>query len=231
MRSVFLTSILVCSLWLTGCANQSGSMGVDFDLAGQPTIYVNKLVNRGPIQVYVQPDGEPLKPPRALFVPFRVTQRMENALEVGRNLSGLIWQTWLQSNVFPTLEYEHTSTPYRPDIALALAARKGADMVVGGYITHFLDGGTMGDTTVSIAIEAYDVKTGNLMWSMAQGGRIQRDQVSDYLLFAVQTRLPADPAAAVVTALASDMAAKVRNWISPPAPDSPWYKFEPGAFR
>ena len=221
--------IVVLGLWLAGCANQSGPVGVDFDLASEPTIYLSKHVDRGPVQVYVQPDGEPLSPPRALFFPFRMTQRMEDALSVGQNLSRLVWQTWLQQKVFPTLEYANVSTPYRRD--LALAARKGADMVVGGYITHFLDGGTMGDTTVSIAIEAYDVKTGNLMWSMAQGGRMQKDQVSDYLLFAVKTRLPGDPAAAVVTALAGDMAVKVRNWITPPVPESPWYKPEPGAFR
>ncbi len=234
MRLFLSTALLFFGLGLAGCANQSGPVGVDIDLAGERTVYVNKHVELGPLQVYVHPDGEPPVPPRALFVPLRMTQRMEYAQQTGHNISRLIWQTWLQEQVFPTLEFAAMSTPYRPDLALSLAARKGADMVVGGYITHFLDGGTMGDTNVSITVEAYDVKTGNLMWSMAQGGRMQRDHVADYLLFAVKTRLPSDPAAAVTTALAADMAVAVRNWVNGEGegPEKgPWYNPDPGAFR
>lgn len=223
----------IAVLALAGCGTPVGrtlSDNVDLDLASEPVIQVDNWVRRSPVQVYVHPDISPATPPKALFLPLRVTQQMEEASAVGANISRLIWQTWLQNKVLGTIEFANTNTPYRPDLALALGAQKRADLVVGGYITHFLDGGTVGDTVVSLSIEAYDVRTGNLMWSMAQGGTMPRSRVSDYLIFATKSRMPTDPAAAVIAALAADMGLKIRNWATDQPPEKPWYKVEPEAF-
>lgn len=225
-------------LSLAGCGGPVGqtlSDRVNLDLASQPTIQLDNWVRLSPVQVYVHPDVSPETAPKALFVPFRMTQRMEEASAVGVNVSRLIWQTWLQYQVLGTIEFSTTGTPYRPDLALALGRQRGADLVVGGYITHFLDGGTVGDTVVSIAVEAYDVRSGNLLWSMAQGGTMPRSRVNDYLILATKSRMPTDPAAAVISAIAKDMGLKVRTWADPQAQpleleEKPWYSTEPKAF-
>lgn len=234
MRGISVPALLCFLILLAACSSQttrSISNSGDFDLASEATIYIDNWVRRGPVQVYVHPDIAPSTPPKALFMPFRVTQKMENAVTIGRNISTMIWQTWLQNKVLSTIELARTETPYRPDIALAMGRQRGADLVIGGYITHFVDGGTVGDTTVSIAVEIYDVHNGNLLWSMAQGGLMQSSKVNDYLLVATRTRMPTDPAAAVITALAQDMGLKVRDWAVPQLQSSPDRGNEPQAFR
>lgn len=220
MRGIFpaftLPILTLCFLSLLGCTN------VTMDMASQPEVYVDNSVVRNPVQIYIHPDKAPLVAPRTLFVPFRVTQQMENASVIGRNISHYIWQNWLQTKVFSVCEFAQINTPYRPDLAIALAKSKGADMVVGGYITHIVDGGTTGDSSLSLAIEAYDVHTGDLMWSMAQGGYMQLAKVNDYLLFAVNTRMPMSPMGAIAASLAIDMGTKVRHWITPPPPEKQW---------
>lgn len=215
---------------LLGCLLLAGCGNVNMDMASQPEVFVDNGVVRNPVQVYIQPDRPPQAAPRTLFMPFRVTQQMENATVIGRNISYYIWQNWLQAQVFSVCEFAQTNTPYRPDMALAMARAKGADMVVGGYVTHIVDGGTTGDSSLSVAIEAYDVASGNLIWSMAQGGYIQQAKVNDYLLFAVNTRMPMSALGAIASTLAVDMGTKVKHWITPPAPEKPFFTSEPPAF-
>lgn len=223
--------VLISLFSFTGCAGSGLSDSVDFSLASQPAIYLDNWVRLSPVQVYVHPDIAPPVPPKALFVPFRVTQQMENATPFGLNISRMVWQSWLQNKVLNTIEMAQTTQPYRPDIALAMGKQRGADLVVGGYITHFIDGGTVGDSVVSLSIEAYDVHTGNLLWSMAQGGLMPRSNVSDYLLFSTKSRMPADPVSAVVFAIGRDMGLQVRNWAIPQPPQKSGFKSEPKAFN
>lgn len=200
-------------LLLSACSmSVHNSDNVDFDLASEAVIHIDNWVRLSPLQVHVYPTGDPVRSPRALFIPFRVTQRMEDASLVGQNISRIIWQSWLEGEVFDTLEFSNTQTPFRPDVALALARQRGADTVVGGYVQHFLDGGTVSQTVVSIEVQAYNVQTGDMIWSMSQGGLMPASSISDYLLFATKSRMPTDPAAAIITAIGRDMARKLRTW-------------------
>lgn len=52
-------------------------------------------------------------------------------------------------------------------MALPLARGMGAELLIGGYITYYFDGGTTGDSRISLQLEVYDVKTGMMLWSMA----------------------------------------------------------------
>ncbi len=193
-------------------------------------IILDTAVNKSPVQVYVHPNSEPQKPLSALFVPFRMMQNIENFVTIGRNISYIIWQNWLQQELFSILEFSQTTPPFRPDIALAIAAEKGADLVIGGYVTEFIDGGTVGDTRVAIAIEIYDVKTKNLIWSIAQAGSIEITKANDYILFTINKRIPTNPSSVVIYALAEGTGKTIKNWISPQPGKAPWYKFEPSAF-
>lgn len=55
-------------------------------------------------------------------------------------------------------------------------------MVVGGYINHYMDGGSGGASSISLAIEVYDARSGALLWSAAQGGMMEARQVHDFYL-------------------------------------------------
>lgn len=235
MRIVVLLCVMqLLILGAAGCdLNPTGRAlrdTININSSGQAEIVLDNWVNTSSIQVYVYPQSPPIEPTKVLFVPFRMTQQIENFLTIGNNISRIIWQNWLQNNIFSTLEFLQTGMAFRSDTALAVAKQKGANLVVGGYITDFIDGGLSGDTRVSIAIEIYDVPTGNLIWSLAQAGSMQAGRVNDYIIFATKTRMPTNPSAAVISILAEDMGKKVKEWTNPSFPESPWFIPEPSAF-
>lgn len=223
MHRLLSILLLFTACFYAGCSSPPRA-GVNLDLASQPTFYVDDWVRRGNPQILVHPVGTPATKPTALFVPLRVTQPMNEPSIVGNNISRMVWQNWLQNQVFPVIEFDGGATPFRPDIALRLARQKGAQVVIGGYVTYFVDGGTVGDTRVSLQLDIYDVATGQLVWSMVHAGLLERQFTNDYLLFAVKARMPSDPAWAVTNTIAADMGTQVKNWLTPPEaalPDHP----------
>lgn len=196
-----------------GCARtQSISSNVDIALNKQTVFYWDDWVRRGAPQIFVSPDRAPDSPPTAVFMPMRMTQQMEHANSIGYNLSRIVWQTWLQNNTLPTLEFAEGAPPYRRDIALAYGRKRNADLVIGGTINYYKDGGTVGDSAVSIALEIYDVKSGTMLWSFGQAALMQSSKVNDFLLFSTKSRVPSDPVVTCLTAAASDLARMVQAW-------------------
>ena len=208
-----LLCVLPLLMLLAACGNMPVTMSGG--LSTPYKVQVNDWVYRNPPAVYVHPEGTPTQPPTGLFVPLRVTQVTSNPLTISRNLSRQIWQVWLSQRAFSTLEYAENATPFLLNESLALARRKGAQLLVGGYITHFLDGGTVGDSAVSMSIEIYDVASGALLWSMTQGGSMEQQKANDFYIFQVQARMPADPVGLILRTLASDMGMEVYNWVYP----------------
>jgi hypothetical protein len=206
--------LAICLALFVGCAKQTREFKerVDLDLAGQPVIYVDDWVRKGPPTVFVHPDVSPENPPSALFVPLRMLQPMDNARTISLNISRYAWQTWLQEKALPIIEFSDTMQLYSLESALAYARHRNAGLLVTGSVNHYFDGGTVGDSSVSMSMEIYDVENGTLMWSFGQAAAMQSGRVQDYLLFAVKMRLPSDPAAACVMACARDLAILVRSW-------------------
>lgn len=204
---------------LASCANIDTPMGATLSgsFSNPYQVQINDWVRRNPPALYVQPNITPNHAPRALFVPLRITQDMNNRLTIGNNISRQIWQVWLSQQAFSVLEYADTGRPYRPEEAIALGRMRGAELVVGGYITHFMDGSAYGDSSVSLAIEIYEVATGTLLWSMAQGANMEKQAVNDFYVLQVRSRLPEDPVGLIVRTLASDMGKPVLYWVHPDA--------------
>ncbi len=173
-------------------------------------------VTVSPIRVYVQPDANPTEELKGLFVPLRVTQDIAQPQHISHNLSRQIWQVWLAQKAFAILEYDDSTIPFKVSDALAYARAKGANVLVGGYVTHFLDGGTVGNSAVSIQIEMYEVATGTLIWSMGQGGAMEKKQATDLFVIGVQQRMPADAAGLMVRSVGYDMGLKIKHWVQPP---------------
>lgn len=222
-------SLKVCALIMVlfgalGCARSPddsySSIALTGDFSTPFQIRIDNFVRRQPPAVYVHPQSPIGQRPRALFVPLRAVQQIGNAVTFSDLLSRQIWQVWLSQGAFQTLEYAPQAGPFDRNRALALAKRKGADFVVGGVINHYMDGGSGGESSVSLGIEIYDVKTGNMIWSIAQGGLMEKQQKHDFYLFSITERNPADPSGLIVRSLAWDMGNVVKKWVDPYAGDN-----------
>ena len=227
-RRMALVASLVVILLLGGCAtphddsyqtvNVTGDFGTPFQ------IQINNFVRRQPPAIYVAPQSMLGRRPRALFVPLRATQQIANPVSFSEMLSRQVWQVWLSLNAFQALEYAPQGAPFEPSRAIALARQKGAEMVVGGYINHYMDGGTGGTSSISLAIEVYDARSGTLLWSMAQGGMMEARQVHDFYLFSIRERNPGDPSGFIARSLAWDMGREVLAWVDPSAREKSFWE-------
>jgi hypothetical protein len=211
-QSRLILALLLCSLLLSSCSTANPRVNMTGDLANPFQVQVNNWVRRQPPQIYVRPNISPTSPPTALMVPLRITQDIRDPVSVSRNLSRTLWQTWLNQQAFSVLEYAYDAQPYDPKYALALGKQKGADLVVGGYITHYLDGGHTGSSSISISIEIWECATGNLLWSMGHAGLLEYQSAHDFYLFQVRTRQPMDPPAAILQLLAEETGKLVHGW-------------------
>ncbi|MBO4300696.1 MAG: hypothetical protein J5861_03740 [Desulfovibrio sp.] len=184
-------------------------------------IEINNYAHREPPAIYVAPLKELGHRPRALFVPFRVVQQTADPVSFGEMLSRQFWQIWLSLNAFHSLQYASGYGPWEPSRALALARAKGAELVVGGYINEYVDGGNNGTSSVSLAVEVYDVRTGTQLWSMSQAGLMEARQKHDFYLFAIHERNPGDPPGFIVRSIAWDMGREILAWVDPDAVQPP----------
>jgi len=212
-KYLMIVFCLLISLSASACTG--APVNLKGDLTYPITVQVDELVKRNPPVIYVHPNNSPDTLPRVLFVPFKVTQDMEYRVSLSKNVSRQFWNTWLSQQSFEVLEFYDSGYSYTPERALAHGRRKGADLVVGGYITHYLDGGVSGDSYASISVEVYEVATGALLWSMAQAGAMEKQAANDFFIFKIEKRLPADPISYIVTVLASDMGEKIHAWTKP----------------
>lgn len=202
---------LLFPIFISGCALVNEN--VSFDLASQPVIYKDQWARREAPLVYVHPVENADRELTALFMPFRVTQPITDPEMVGYAQARTVWQTWLSKRLFSIMEFDGDHGPYRRDIALKLARRKGADLAIGGFVTYYYPGGSDADSQVALQVEIYDAASGQLVWSMAQSALMPARKVNDYLIFATETRGPSDPMHALAKAMAEDMGDVIARWL------------------
>lgn len=182
--------------------------------ASQPEIIWDQWVRKSDVQVYLRPKEEPAALPSALFFPFLPKIDIAQGRHISRELSRMIWQTWLSEELFPLMEFADYTDYYTPERAVALARQRGADLAIGGYITNYMAGGTVSDTYVALQLYIYDAASGELVWSMAHAGMMQSELTRDYILFSARTRLPSDPTGAIMQALSRDMSVPLQAWLA-----------------
>lgn len=211
-KVTFLLVILTCLGCIAGCgAYESAQQNLSFEMASQPVYYTDQRVLVYGPDVHIQPVNS-VPGLKVLFVPFRVTQEIENSEQVGYALAKGFWQTWAGMGVFEHMEFMPDAGAFRSDRAVRLARSKGADMVVGGYVTRLLSGSTVAESSLSIQLEAYDVKSGHLVWSMIMSGSIPAPSKKDYIVFSTDTRMPQDPISTINTTLAMNLGGLMRHW-------------------
>lgn len=221
MFSIFrgASATLCLAFLLAGCASKPddsiSSVTLTGDFATPFQVQVENFVRRQPPAIYVQPRAPLGHKPRGLFVPLRAVQKVGDAVTFSDMLSRQIWQIWLSQHGFETLEYAPQAGPFELRRALALARSKGAEVLVSGYINHYMDGGDGGESSVSLNMEIYDVRTGTLLWSLAQGGLMEPRKVHDFYLFSIKERNPLDPSGLITRSLAWDMGNTIMSWADP----------------
>ncbi|MEW5775065.1 MAG: hypothetical protein AB1916_16220 [Thermodesulfobacteriota bacterium] len=201
-----LSLLLAPALLLAACA-------VSPDLAQPPTFYIDEYVHRDFFpQSTVTPADKPRIPQTAMFFPLANRLHMKDATHVAKELSRVFWGRWLKLQVFDTLPFAENEPWKDPAAAVARARAAGFDLAVGGEFTYLLFGGSAGTSTVSLRLDIYDTASGELIWSMAHAGTMAAETTRDYFVLAVKNRLPTEPAAAIVAALAEDLGKPVREW-------------------
>lgn len=222
--SLVMPKFLILALALfasVGCARSPddsySSIALTGDFSTPFQIRTDNFVRRQPPAVYVRPQTPIGYRPSALFVPLRMVQDINNAVTFSDLLSRQVWQIWLSQGAFGTLEYAPQAGPFERNRALALARQKGAEILVGGFINHYMDGGYGGESSVSMTIEAYDVKTGNMIWQLSQGGLMDKEKKHDFYLFEITERNPSDPSGLIIRSLAWDMGNIILKWVNPAA--------------
>ncbi len=226
MKKLFLLCTL---LLITSCttsqaidtAQNAGNVlksqeSVRFDNSDKITVLRDNRVVRGDQVVTIHPNNNLTEPPKALFVPLGLTQESQDRNRISLSLSHIIWQQFLSEKVFSHLEFANMNPPHRVTDALYYAKSRGAEFLVGGYITYFYDGGGIGSTRASFIIEVYDVDSQSLIWSIAHAGEMPAEKARDYALFQVKSSMPYDPTYAVISELANDVARLLQMWTTPP---------------
>ena len=225
-RQKFLSLALGAALFAAGCSTVSQSAStvkeyaarataqlkehVDFSFNGT-VVYIDEAVVRGNPEVHIFPTTE-VSGLKALVVPFRVTQRITEPELVGYAVSKGLWQTWAGMRVFDYMEFMPEAGPFRRDIAVRLAKARGADLVIGGFVTYLIPGAGKLNSSLAVQVEAYDVASGLMVWSMSHSGMLPADRTKDFMLFETKSRTPADPIQTINTAISADMGKIMRNW-------------------
>ena len=213
---VLLALGLAVAALLGGCARIQDN--VSFDMTAPAMFYKNQWARRGDPLVHVQAAEISDVSLTALFVPFRVTQPISNPEIIGYSEARTVWQTWLGMRIFSTMEFDAEAGPFRRDVALRRARAKGADLLVGGFVTYYYSGGSISDSQIALQIEIYDTRTGQLVWSVGHSALMPASTFNDYIVFTTKTRLPSDPIYALTRVIAEDIGALLGQWM--PAPEA-----------
>jgi len=179
---------------------------------GPQEIFTDAPVFRNEPVISLHPANAPASPMTAMLFPLQVTQPMDKPLVLGRALGRMLWQTWTQALVFPTLVYEDEVAWPGLAMARAMARTRGVDLVVRGEVPYFLSGGSQGTTSLSVFVEIYEVRGGQRIWSMEHAGRMEPRPRRDFIVVHHHRRLPKEPVCSIMTILACDMAGDVGMW-------------------
>ena len=215
-------ALIIFCLFISACTGQSMERKVNMDI-GSATVFKYEWVERNPPEVHIYPAEAPAEAPTALLVPFKMMQAMpaHEGEHIAEEVTRVFWQTWLKEEMLPVIEYDTSKQLYSLNRALAAARAKGADLLITGQINYFISGGTAGFTQVAVRIEIYDVPSATMLWSIVHGGNIKVKETRDYVFFDAESKVPADPVYVVCRVLAWDIAALVKDWISPSRDNPP----------
>lgn len=197
---------------MTACAY------VDPSFNDQIKVYTDTPVRKSAMQVSMHPRGKQYRPLTAYFHPFVIQQQSSDYRHLSDAFAEIFNNAWLEERLFTIQEFQ-PGTPYQGlQVALERARRRGADLLVVGYVPYFYAGHTVDDTAITIKMNIYSAGNGNLLWSMIQSGRIEDKTPDDYIVFRHEHRLSTSPFSKIIRSIAKDMAIPLKGWL--PDPDA-----------
>jgi len=198
---------IVLFVLLCGCATDVAKVPNKVDLSLQGIQYYDDAgVVLSDVAEAVTPVSMPGDEPRVLMVPFAVRQDVGVRREIGQEMGDIFYRTWLGERVFGVMEYDTSRRWTGVKDALAYAKAKGANTLLIGNISHFMEGGGTGRTSIGLTVQLYWVPTGTLIWSAAQAGQMESAPSRDYVVIRTTRRLPEYPSYAVMQAISLNLA-------------------------
>ncbi len=174
--------------------------------------YQRPVMDKSANGFYIHPVNPAISNLKTLFFPFYVHPGVGGNYNTGRRIGHIFWRTWLGQEVFPVMHYEDAQEWPGRKKAGELARSKGADLYVMGQVTHYLNGGTQGTTSIAIVVNIYSAVNNSLIWSMEHAGRIDNRRDMDFILVKRRTWMPESPEFVIVNNLAYDLAQPVKAW-------------------
>uniref|UniRef100_A0A7C3SJK0 Lipoprotein n=1 Tax=Desulfobacca acetoxidans TaxID=60893 RepID=A0A7C3SJK0_9BACT len=197
-----IRSALVIAVWAAACARLPGGGWWQTDTFPAPSLNPPPLAN--PIlsdreKVYARPPG-PHHTARAGILIFRSPPQLP---EVGGAMTQIFYRNLLEKR--PFLETVLIPEPYG---SLSDGVLKGraykVDLVVLGEVPYFLDGGGVGRSGLQVDLKVVEVRTGRLLWQMADSVAATPRPILD--LWITETRPRPTPS---ICALAEGLAARL----------------------
>ncbi len=181
-------------------------------IATQSTYYEDVEVQLSQLMVYSRPEKPHYGPLSALFYPFHVTQTMHKSSDWGRQIGKGVWQNWTSLQIFPSMVYDDKLAYRGLDDALFTARSRGYDLLVVGTVPYLYLGHTMDDSALTLQVQIYETKRGQMVCSFEQSGRIEKKMDDDFLILKRQHRMPDSAFYKIVQAIATDMAVPLTSW-------------------
>lgn len=177
---------------------------------GPQIVYQDVPVEKSELRINQSPAHPPAAPLSAVMHPFELLMEVDHPEIVSRQVSTAIWQEWVRSDIFPSLEFIDpfpNVLPQSPSPEIP-----APDLVIRGTVPYLSVSGSEGRTSFALHVEIFDAKSGNLLWSMDHSGSVTGQFDRDFILVRQKARMPFDPAQTVLTTLARDMARPLKSW-------------------
>lgn len=192
---------------------------VDPSITEQTKIYQDSPVRKSSLQVSVHPRGKQYRPLTAYFHPFVIQQHNSDYRHLSGAFAQIFHNAWTEERLFPIQEFQPETQYQGLRTALERARRRGADLLILGFVPYFYAGHTLDDTAITIQINIYSAGNGNLLWTMMQSGRIEDKLPDDYIYFRHEFRLSDSPFNKIIRDIAKDMAIPLKAWLPDPDTD------------
>ncbi len=206
MRTIKRTFLVFVIGLVCACSSQYGE------------IHLNEIEIKCPQPVYraspdylIYPMHIPSFHPVAALFPFRIKQDITPREYMQREMTRVLYASWLKHRVFVKLLL-FSSSPKSMRKAAEIASKAGCDVMIMPQITYCLLGGESGDSIIAMKIDIYSCSDLKLIWSITHMGKIEHALNEDYVFFRINKRIPFAAGAVIIDRLATDIYPPIKRW-------------------
>ncbi|SDN85021.1 hypothetical protein SAMN04488516_10919 [Desulfonauticus submarinus] len=208
MKKIFLT--LLSIVLINGCTYKSKHIVDNNPIwMSYPYIYGPPIVQKSCAPLYFYPrKTKKNSSTTAIFFPFYCGQQPRD-FQLETRMGQIFFRIWQGEKIFPKSFFINQHLHSKEE-ALNIASKQNAFAVIG-EITYVLDGGSLGESVLSLHLEIYSPK-GELLWSLSHAGRIDNPPLIDWYIIKKQILMPEDGLGYLISSLALDLARPIYAW-------------------